>query len=258
VEPIDVRHPALPALFDPSTPNAPMLFAVLEGALPGRAIADHPDAPTVAAVQTSEWLAFVSRTDSQEAFDAALNGLRRDAMVGIAWAEGQEGGPITPEAPAKVLERLGFDAITGDPDGRLAAFRGELPTGITVRPIDAELLARCEWRELVESAHGSPEAFLEHAFGLCLMRGDEIVAEAYAPFIGNGVAEVGVVTAETHRGQGLGSIAVAFLGEALADRGLAMYWSCDADNLASIRVANKVGFGAPRPFQLLLYRPLPE
>jgi GNAT superfamily N-acetyltransferase len=254
VRPIDVSHPGLPALFDPSTPNAPMLFAVLEGALPGRALADDPDAPTVAAVQTAEWMAFVSRTESQEAFDAALDGLRRDAMVGIAW--GQAAGPIVPEAPAKTLERLGFDAVAGDPDGRLARLRGELPAGISVSPIDAGLLARCEWRELVVAAHGSSEAFLEHAFGLCLMRGDEIVAEAYAPFIGNRVAEVGVVTAEAHRGRGYASIAIAFLAEQLNARGLAMYWSCDADNTASIRVAKKVGFGAPRPFQLLLYRPL--
>ena len=34
------------------------------------------------------------------------------------------------------------------------------------------------------------------------MRDDEILAEAYAPFIGGGVAEVGVVTSEAHRGQG--------------------------------------------------------
>jgi hypothetical protein len=179
-------------------------------------------------------------------------------MVGIAWAEGEAAGAITPEVPAKILERLGFDPIAGDPDGRLARLRGELPDGITVRPIDAELLARCEWRELVESAHGSAESFLEHAFGLCLMRGDEIVAEAYAPFIGNGVAEVGVVTSEAHRGHGYAPIAVAFLAQALADRALAMYWSCDADNVASIRVAGKVGFGPARPFQLLLYRPLPS
>jgi RimJ/RimL family protein N-acetyltransferase len=108
----------------------------------------------------------------------------------------------------------------------------------------------------VESAHGSGGAFLEHALGLCLMRGDEIVAEAYAPFIGGGVAEVGVVTAEAHRGHGFAPIAIAFLAETLAERGLGMYWSCDADNVPSIRVADKVGFGAPRPFSLLLYRPI--
>ena len=122
--------------------------------------------------------------------------------------------------------------------------------------MDADLLARCEWRELVEGAHGSIDAFLEHGIGLCLMREDEILAEAYAPFIGGGVAEVGVVTSEAHRGQGLASIAIAWLAEVLAERGLAMYWSCDTDNEASVRVAGKLGFGPARPFGILLYRQL--
>ena len=90
------------------------------------------------------------------------------------------------------------------------------------------------------------------------MRDDEILAEAYAPFIGRGVAEVGVVTAEAHRGQGLAPIAIAWLGAVLAERGLAMYWSCDTTNEASVRVAGKLGFGAARPFGILLYRPLTD
>jgi RimJ/RimL family protein N-acetyltransferase len=35
-----------------------------------------------------------------------------------------------------------------------------------------------------------------------------------------------------------------------------MYWSCDADNASSIRVAEKLGFEHPRRFELLLYRPV--
>ena len=88
------------------------------------------------------------------------------------------------------------------------------------------------------------------------MRDDEILAEAYAPFIGRGVAEIGVVTAEAHRGQGLAAIAVAWLMVPIAERGLAAYWSCNTTNEASIRVAQKVGFGVPRPFGIRLYRQL--
>ena len=162
-----------------------------------------------------------------------------------------------PEAPARAQDRLGFGPIpaTGE---RLQALRDDLPAGVTVRSLDAELLARCEWRELVEGAYGSIEAFLEHGIGLCLMRDDEILAEAYAPFIGGGVAEVGVVTAEAHRGQGLAPIAIAWLAAELDERGLAMYWSCDTDNEASVRVAGKLGFGPARPFGILLYRRLTE
>jgi RimJ/RimL family protein N-acetyltransferase len=51
-------------------------------------------------------------------------------------------------------------------------------------------------------------------------------------------------------------MAVAHLAAALAERDLAMYWSCDRDNEASARVAAKLGFGAALPFRLLLYRPI--
>jgi GNAT superfamily N-acetyltransferase len=258
VGPIDVRSAALPPLFDPTLPNAPMLFAILEGSLPGRAIADDPDAPTLAAVQSAEGIAFISRTTSQSELDTALSGLRRDAMVGLTWPVDAAGnGSGKPEAPARAQDRLGFGPIpaTGE---RLQALRDDLPAGVTVRPLDADLLARCEWRELVEGAYGSIEAFLEHGIGLCLMRDDEILAEAYAPFIGGGVAEVGVVTAEAHRGQGLAPIAIAWLAAELDERGLAMYWSCDTDNEASVRVAGKLGFGPARPFGILLYRRLTE
>ncbi|MEO8469175.1 MAG: GNAT family N-acetyltransferase [Chloroflexota bacterium] len=252
--PVDVRHPALPDLFDPALPNAPLLFGILAGDLPGRAIADDAEHPTMAAVQAPNAIAFTSRTTRQADFDATLSGLRRDATVGLVWP-GDSAGSVEPEAPARSIARLGFDAI--DPaDERFARLRADLPADLTVRPMDPELLARCEWLELVVDAHGSIEAFLARGSGLCLMRGDEIVAEAYAPFIGRGVAEVGVVTPEPHRGHGYASVAIAFLAKVLAGRGLAMYWSCDADNDASIRVAAKLGFGPPRPFGILLYRPL--
>ena len=196
----------------------------------------------------------MSRTSSQGAFDATLDELRRDGVVGLVWPEGVA-GPVEPGPPARTMDRLGFDPIDAS-SARFEELRGTLPDGITVRPIDRDLLARCEWREHVEAAHGSVEAFLANGFGLCLMRDDDILAEAYAPFIGGGVAEVGVVTAEAHRGHGLAAIAIAWLMVPIAERGLAPYWSCDTTNEASVRVAAKVGFGEPRPFGIRLYRQL--
>lgn len=252
--PIDPRHPALPALFDESVPNGPILFALLGGRLPGRAIADDPERPSVAAVQTAEGVAFISHGAGQRSLDDALTTLRADSMVGLVWAESMAGS-VTPAVPAKVVERLGFEALSPSAPS-MAALRARLPADVSVRAIDAELLARCEWQELVVGAHGGVEAFLRDAFGLCLMRGNDILSEAYAPFVGRTIAEVGVVTPEAHRGHGLAAVAIAFLAERVGDRGLSMYWSCDADNLASVRVAEKSGFGAAQPFQMLLYRPL--
>jgi GNAT superfamily N-acetyltransferase len=254
--PVAVGLPGLPALFDETIPNAPMLFAVLEGRAQGRALADDPETPTIAAVQTAEGVAFLSRLTTQADCDRGLAALRRDATIGLVWAD-EDGVAIVPEAPARVIDRLGFEAIPAA-SHMLQALAAALPAGDDARPMDAALLERCEWADQVIGAHGSVESFLANGAGLCIMRGDEILAEAYAPFIGHGVAEVGVVTREAHRRHGYAAIAIACLADRLAGTGLAMYWSCDADNVGSIRVAEKVGFAPPRPFRLLLYRQLPR
>jgi predicted GNAT family acetyltransferase len=121
-----------------------------------------------------------------------------------------------------------------------------------------ELMERCEWGDTVAEAADGVEAFLETGLGLCLIDGDEIVCEAYAPFLGRRSAEVGVVTPEAYRVRGLAAIAVAFLAERLAGQGLGLYWSCDAENTASIRVAEKLGFVGARRYAMLLYRQLPS
>ena len=102
MDPIDVRSASLPALFDPALPNAPMLFGILEGRLPGRAIADDPRSPTLAAVQSAEGIAFISRTTTQAELDTALAGLRRDAIVGLAWPDDadRDGGTRAPGSDA--------------------------------------------------------------------------------------------------------------------------------------------------------------
>lgn len=89
---IDVRHPALPELFDQGTPNLPMLFGILEGNLTGRAVADDAEHPVVVAVQGGDGIAFISRTTSWAAFEAALTELRRDAIVGLV-RPADAGGP---------------------------------------------------------------------------------------------------------------------------------------------------------------------
>ena len=255
MDPIDVRHPGLPGLFDATTPNVPMVFGVLEGRLPGRAFADDPSAPTVAVVQDRQGITFLSAQATADDVAAALLAVRADGMAGLAWRASERAG-LEPEAPAKTVERLEFGPI--DPaDPRFATLRDALPAGVVVEPMNSTILERCEWRELVVAAYGTPEAFLAVGHALVLMEDGEIVAEAYAPFIGGGIAEIGVVTAEAQRGRGLAAIACAFLAAALADAGLAMTWSCDADNGPSIRVAEKLGFGTSRPYALMLYRPNP-
>ena len=251
---IEVGHPDLAALFDEDGPHAPMAFAVLDERAPGRAFADDVHRPKLAIVQTREGLAIPSRAISRAFLDAALGALRADSMVGLALS--YEDGLEPKVTPAKRVERVDFAPLDSSVES-LLRLRRSLPAGAQVASLTRDLLDRCEWRDVATAAAGGVDAFLETGLGLCLMAGDEILCEAYAPFIGRRTAEVGVVTAEGHRGRGLAAIAVAFLAESLARLDLSLYWSCDVENTASIKVAEKLGFGSPRLYAMLLYRPLP-
>jgi RimJ/RimL family protein N-acetyltransferase len=85
------------------------------------------------------------------------------------------------------------------------------------------------------------------------MHGDEIVVEAYASSLGRTQAEIGAVTREAHRGRGYAPVACAFLVEILEQCGYRAYWSCDSDNVASIRVAQKLGFRHKQAYKVFEY-----
>jgi RimJ/RimL family protein N-acetyltransferase len=131
-----------------------------------------------------------------------------------------------------------------------------LPEGLDIRPIDRQLLGRCEWREDIEFYCGSVDNFLVNGIGLALMQGDEIISETYATSLGDARAEIGAVTRAAQRGRGYAPIACAFLIQACAQRGYQAYWSCDADNAASARVARKLGFEREGAYQILEYSAL--
>ncbi len=71
--------------------------------------------------------------------------------------------------------------------------------------------------------------------------------------LGSTYAEIGAITHEPYRGRGLAPIAVAYLIEALSERGYQAYWSCDIDNPASATVARKLGFRIERFYEVWEY-----
>jgi RimJ/RimL family protein N-acetyltransferase len=87
-----------------------------------------------------------------------------------------------------------------------------------------------------------------------MMHGDEIMVESYVSSFGKTQAEIGAVTRAAYRGHGYAPITCAYLIQACEQRGYQAYWSCDFDNQASIRVAQKLGFRQKKAYQILEYR----
>ena len=247
------NHPGLPALFDPHVPNNPSLWAGFHERLAGRALVDSMPNPTQCLLRTVARLTYASYGMSQSFLADAVDYFRQ---IGIVWLIRS---PNDPPAPGGYRSNSRLEFFDYDPHSLiLADYRKRLPAGFEMRAIDHNLLECCEWGDDMGIYCGSLDNFLQNGLGFCLMQGDEIIVETYASSLGAPYAEIGTITREPYRGKGYAAIAVAYLIEALEQRGYHAYWSCDVDNPSSARVARKLGFREEKAYEFLEYEKLAD
>jgi RimJ/RimL family protein N-acetyltransferase len=134
--------------------------------------------------------------------------------------------------------------------GRLLA---SVPPEFNVRPVTRETFHWCAWQDQLRSIFGTTSGYLERSIGFVLLDGKSILSEAHAFFWGDTAVEIGVITADGHRGLGYASIVSAYLVRACESRGYATYWGCHVDNLASAAVARKLGYRIENKYSLAWY-----
>jgi RimJ/RimL family protein N-acetyltransferase len=157
-----------------------------------------------------------------------------------------------PPAPDYVGKAIDFDQR--QPDHSLDALMA-LPDGCTIRRVeaDAELMLRSLEVEDRIRAYGSVEAAMQHEIGVYLMRGDEILSEAFAGPPTRGIREVGTITPEAHRRQGYSTIACAHLVHLCESLGFDTYWNCAQQNIASAAIARKLRYRRERPYDVIAW-----
>jgi GNAT superfamily N-acetyltransferase len=227
------------------------LWAVLKGNHTGKALVDDIQNPSQGVVRTDAALTYFSPQTNQDFLGKAVEQFRKSGEVWLVWPD-----KTTLELPivedAEIINRVEFFGIKpGSND--LLNLRNRLPVDFIIQTIDAEMLQHCEWGEEMAFYSGSPDNFLKHGIGLCMLHDKEIITEAYASSLGKVRAEIGAITREAHRGQGYAPIASAHLIALVEERGFEPYWSCDADNNASVRVAQKLGFQKVRYYKIYEY-----
>lgn len=241
-------HPRLADLFDPHVPNNPALWSVFFGRHAGRAVVDDLGSPRQCLVRTEAVLTYASRGIEPAFLQEAITYFRQ---IGPIWLV-HHAGEMSAPTGKRTLQRLEY--YDYDPHSPiLDTLRSNLPEGCEMHPINMEILERCEWRDDMDFYSGSLDNFLKYDLGLCMMRENEIIVETYASAFGGAYAEIGAITHEAYRGKGYASIACAYLIQAVEQRGYHAYWSCDADNLASSKVARKLGFKTERPYVIIGY-----
>ena len=89
---------------------------------------------------------------------------------------------------------------------------------------------------------GTIDTFLEKGTGFCALEGEDLVSWCYVQAYGHGAQTIDIWTAPSHRRQGLGTlVATAVISRSLSE-GYAPFWICDKANVASRKLAERLGF----------------
>jgi len=80
-------------------------------------------------------------------------------------------------------------------------------------------------------------------------QGDVVLAEAATGAPTHGRIEIGVEVAELHRQRGFATITCAKLIETCEAQGYSTWWDCAKQNIASARLARKLGYRDARAYR---------
>jgi RimJ/RimL family protein N-acetyltransferase len=243
-------------LFDTSQPLAIRCFAVLDGSIHGQIWTDDPTQPTWAAVQEAAFgTLFLGGQPSARVVHALIANLRQADDVALALWPDHPYLRLLPPAPDFDGWELEFTngALPVDIDLSLS-----VPEGCKLQPIDTMWFERCRYRDYYAAYFGSAERTLAQGFGFCLVRGQELLAEAFAADAALGMIEIGTITGEAYQRQGYGALTCARLIQECNVRGYRTYWNCAKDNQASAGLARRLGYQIEREFRYLVWSPVDQ
>ncbi len=238
-------------MFSSDRPIPIRLWAVLDGTIMGRIVVDHLTHPTLALVQeVTEGTTYIAGAPTPQMLADAFTLLRTTNEVVVCF---------WPDDPIRsiLLDAPSYDGSAIDFTDRSPAvdldILGSIPAGYHLRPIDVDIVPALLGFDYYVSMFGSIGRALDHTIGYCLMRDEVVVCEAIAGPITQGIAELGIGTAETYRRQGLGTITAARTIQACEARGYQAFWNAAQQNIASVALARRLGFQTEQPFHVLAW-----
>lgn len=262
LEQSDYHH--VQGLFRPLMAFQPFCTAVLSGVHPGRVFVDDPRRPQAAFLARTDPWCFLAGSPHHDAFNQALNwalfdrqAIGPDATVLYFTCHPQDWhGPLArvchPREPVPALRRHYV--------GRALAcdWRSHLPDGCTLLPLDGALLHR-PGLDLPDEVRVTLDRWRALAgprfqdFGFVTLCDGEVASWATVDAVAAGTGDIGFFTLPPYRRRGLATVAAAAAVEWGLAHGLShVNWTCAEDNLASIRIAQKLGFERRSDYRIYL------
>ena len=237
--------------------------AIIEGHTPAWVYADDPEAPCTAWMWDLQGEMYVAGTADRAAINRALGSLITDRVVPHARGRGIPGVALFYDTPAW---ETALESILPGLNPEKAARRtytfarpaidwyAALPAGSVPRRLDEGWLARRDVANAehlagwVDSFWHSHAEFVRHSFGFALLDGNTVASWCLGVFASGSQVELAVATMPSYRGQGYATAVAARSVAFCAEQGLTPHWHCWDDNVASWRVAEKIGFVNPTTY----------
>lgn len=236
----DAVRPLFPDLqFYPHLP-----FCVLERRQPGWVFVDDSDEPSAALVCHRIGYSYVAgRNESFAAWvgEQALNAVTCDALYLCSadefWHE------RIPSLPGCQIDVLRVRSYRLDELAFHQARQGlpEEPASCRLEPITTDMIATVQGLSCL-AFFETAETFAADGLGCVMLEGNELASSCVTSFVGDGTCDASLVTREAYRRKGHATlVSAAFIAGCLA-RGWEPIWHAEDSNVASNRIAKKLGY----------------
>jgi RimJ/RimL family protein N-acetyltransferase len=223
-------------------------FGVIEGTFDGNIYVNNTEEPKAALIEVFNGIHHLFGETTDEDFNHSLLSRLQEKAKGsekpfVIFTE-----PTWDEEISKWnlndFEQVHRTAFNFDPAEYAKKEKISIPVDFSIRQKDEALVHQSkEYNErYYELYWGSLDNFFQNGLGICLLNKDQaIVSEATVTSCGK-FAEVDIITDPNHRGKGFGKvIAQQFITDSLTKKRVPK-WDCFSENLASIKMADSLGF----------------
>ena len=236
------------------------LLASFAGNNPGRIFVDDPINPSVAFALTVEGYFLIGDPNNSHIVTSVGDFLREQIFTGEIYLDDNTNlslavypasweDKLNEMIPSHEIEKLPrYQYICLEP---ALDWRAHLPSGFQVRPFDQDILQDSsmvipeeilDWA-CIEIRWGSLDNYLRNGVGTCVTHGNQVIAICSPDCYIEEQIDIGIFTLPEYRRKGLAVAATAANVEAAFKKGFRQVgWHCNADNLGSIKTAEKVGF----------------